>query len=165
MMSRKVYFARKYIIGFLAILGFAIALFFPIDHVKKESGLLVRNYDRTLLFFVRDKNDNENLLKVLPERKNLEGFQFVWTPQNDNESSASQLHVFTSNPGGQYDESVRHYYISRCNVEYSYQESFFQTITNMEDMKVFSIEVAGRPFLTFKYRLKKLNYIYIKEIK
>jgi hypothetical protein len=156
---------KKYIVGALFAISLVIVLLFRFDHVKKESGLLVLNLDKTLLFFVREKNYNESLLKVLPERKNLDGFQFIWTPQNDNQLLAKQFHVFTSKPGIQYDQSVRNYYISHCKVEYSYTESFFQIITNMKDMKIFSIEVADRPFLTFKYHLKKLNYIYIKEIK
>lgn len=143
---------RKYLIIGLLIIVMFISIIIPINWSQSTKGILAYNVDKTMIFFVPLENLDINVCGGdLAKNKALEGFQFRQTLDNYTQFIESDCWVVTSFPGKDYGPPLRIWNFSKCNADFSFNESIVSKLLSIWNYKTFSCEVDNKLFLKFRY--------------
>ena len=157
----------KNIYIYLIIISGIVVMLIPITHNKNQTGIIIQNLDKTMIFFIPLKNLKFDLCnnRFTPTEE-MKGFQFGTTIENYNQILRPKCHIVTTTPGLQYGLQARSWYLGKCRATYSYRESIFHNLKSMFNLKQFSIKVNTNFNIEFRYIERwDLDSITIEELK
>jgi|SRR3569833_1014108 len=157
---------KKYIIVGILALVFVIVLTHSFRYSKDENGLIIFNSNKSFIVFIPAQNLNFNVCSSdVTKLDHLAGFQLINTIEKSSEFFAPQCHIFTGLKGDEYPPEVANWYISKCNMKYSYKEALFDKMFSHRRYENFNIKMNNRPFINFKYIVRKdIDHIQLQKI-